>query len=304
MKRDFLTMADASKELLESLLSRADFMKKNILSGNKSMDLLKGKNVITLFYENSTRTRCSFESAAKYLGASAIGITSSGSSVKKGESLIDTAVTLDKMMADAIVIRHSVAGAPAIIAKHTKASVINAGDGMNEHPTQALLDMLTMRENFKSLKGLKVAILGDIRHSRVAKSNLYGLTKLGASVSMYAPRTLMPAGLDKMGARVCRSREEALDGADVVMGLRIQLERQQGGNFPSLGEYAKYYGVNEAVMNYAKKGALIMHPGPVNRGVELTSGLIDGADSRIEEQVLSGVAVRMAVLSLLTKGEK
>ena len=190
-----------------------------------------------------------------------------------------------------------------LLAKTVKAHVVNAGDGMNEHPSQALLDMLTMRENLGSLEGLTVAILGDIRHSRVAKSNLFGLRKMGATVKMFAPRTLMPTDIDKMGAVVCRSREEAVEGADVVMGLRIQLERQHGGNFPSLGEYAKFYGVNEEVMKYAKPNALVMHPGPVNRGVELTSGLIDGDTSRIEEQVLSGIAVRMAILFLLTKEE-
>ena len=195
-------------------------------------------------------------------------------------------------------------GAPHLLAKTVKAHVVNAGDGMNEHPSQALLDMLTMRENFGKIEGLKVAILGDIRHSRVAKSNLFGLKKLGAEVSMYAPKTLIPEGLDKMGAKICSSREEAVEGADVVMGLRIQLERQKGGNFPSLGEYAKYYGANEELMKYAKKGALVMHPGPVNRGVELTCGLIDGETSRIEDQVLSGVAVRMAILTLLTEEKR
>ncbi len=303
-RKDLLGLLDCTAEEIDEILTVGLNMKKLLRAGKKTLTDLQGKSVTTLFYENSTRTRCSFELAAKYLGAHVVNITAASSSVTKGETLVDTGKTLDAMKNDVIIMRHPMGGAPRLLAETVKAHVVNAGDGMNEHPTQALLDMLTMRENFKSLKGLKVAILGDIRHSRVAKSNLYGLTKLGASVSMYAPRTLMPAGLDKMGARVCRSREEALDGADVVMGLRIQLERQQGGNFPSLGEYAKYYGVNEAVMNYAKKGALIMHPGPVNRGVELTSGLIDGADSRIEEQVLSGVAVRMAVLSLLTKGEK
>jgi len=201
------------------------------------------------------------------------------------------------------VIRHPMGGAPALLAKTVKGHVVNAGDGMNEHPSQALLDMLTMREIFSSLKGLQVAILGDIRHSRVAKSNLFGLKKMGADVRLYAPKTLLPAGLDKMGAKVCTSREEAVEGADVVMGLRIQLERQHAGNFPSLGEYAKFYGVDDTVMKYAKKGALVMHPGPVNRGVELTSALIDGDTSRIEEQVLSGIAVRMAILFLLTKEE-
>ena len=207
------------------------------------------------------------------------------------------------MKNDVIVIRHPMGGAPRLLARTVKAHVVNAGDGMNEHPSQALLDMLTMRENLGELKGLKVAILGDISHSRVAKSNLFGLTKMGAEVTMYAPRTLLPTGIERMGAKVCSSREEAVDGANVVMGLRIQLERQHAGNFPSLGEYAKYYGVNEDVMKYAKPGALVMHPGPVNRGVELTSALIDGDTSRIEEQVLSGIAVRMALLFLLTKEE-
>ena len=223
--------------------------------------------------------------------------------MQKGETLVDTGKTLDAMKNDVIVIRHPMGGAPALLAKTVKAHVVNAGDGMNEHPSQALLDMLTMRENFASLQGLRVAILGDILHSRVAKSNLFGLKKMGAEVTMFAPRTLMPTGIDRMGAKVCSSREEAVEGADVVMGLRIQLERQHAGNFPSLGEYAKFYGVNEEIMKYAKPGALVMHPGPVNRGVELTSGLIDGDTSRIEEQVLSGIAVRMAILFLLTKEE-
>lgn len=296
MKRDFLTMADASKELLESLLSRADFMKKNILSGNKSMDLLKGKNVITLFYENSTRTRCSFESAAKYLGASAIGITSSGSSVKKGESLIDTAVTLDKMMADAIVIRHSVAGAPAIIAKHTKASVINAGDGMHAHPTQALLDMYTMREKFGTLKGLEVAIIGDVKHSRVAQSNIVALSKMGAKVKVFAPNTLMPRGIENQPCKVCANAEEAFRNSDVVMGLRIQLERQQKGLFPSIEEYNRFYGVSAERLKMCNKGVIVMHPGPANRGIEIDCDVLDSRVCCKDEQVTNGVATRMALL--------
>ena len=237
------------------------------------------------------------------MGAHVVNIAAASSSVQKGETLVDTGKTLDAMKNDVIVIRHPMGGAPRLLAKTVRAHVVNAGDGMNEHPSQALLDMLTMRENFPSLEGLRVAILGDISHSRVAKSNLFGLRKMGAEVRMYAPRTLMPTGIDKMGAKICSSREEAVDGADVVMGLRIQLERQHAGNFPSLGEYAKFFGVNEAVMQYAKPGALVMHPGPVNRGVELTSALIDGDTSRIEEQVLSGIAVRMAILFLFTKEE-
>lgn len=301
--KDILGLYDLSAEEIDEILTVGMNMKKLLRQNIKKLPHLQGKSVTTLFYENSTRTRCSFELAAKYMGAHVVNIAAATSSVQKGETLVDTGKTLDAMKNDVIVIRHPMGGAPRLLARTVKAHVVNAGDGMNEHPSQALLDMLTMRENFGSIAGLKVAILGDISHSRVAKSNLFGLKKLGAEVALYAPRTLIPAGIDQMGAKVCSSREEAAEGADVVMGLRIQLERQHAGNFPSLGEYAKYYGVNEEIMKYAKEGALVMHPGPVNRGVELTSGLIDGDTSRIEEQVLSGIAVRMAILFLLTKEE-
>ena len=301
--KDVLGLYDLSAEEIDAILTVGMSMKKLLRQNIKQLPHLQGKSVTTLFYENSTRTRCSFELAAKYMGAHVVNIAAASSSVQKGETLVDTGKKLDAMKNDVIVIRHPMGGAPRLLAKTVRAHVVNAGDGMNEHPSQALLDMLTMRENFPSLEGLRVAILGDISHSRVAKSNLFGLRKMGAEVRMYAPRTLMPTGIDKMGAKICSSREEAVDGADVVMGLRIQLERQHAGNFPSLGEYAKFFGVNEAVMQYAKPGALVMHPGPVNRGVELTSALIDGDTSRIEEQVLSGIAVRMAILFLLTKEE-
>lgn len=301
--KDVLGLYDLSAEEIDEILTVGMSMKKLLKQNIKKLPHLQGKSVTTLFYENSTRTRCSFELAAKYMGAHVVNITAESSSVKKGETLVDTGKTLDAMKNDIIVIRHPMGGAPRLLAKTVKAHVVNAGDGMNEHPSQALLDMLTMRENFGSLEGLKVAILGDISHSRVAKSDLFGLKKMGAEVTMYAPRTLLPTGIERMGAKVCSSREEAVEGADVVMGLRIQLERQHAGNFPSLGEYAKYYGANEQTMRYAKPGALVMHPGPVNRGVELTSALIDGDTSRIEEQVLSGIAVRMAILFLLTKEE-
>ncbi len=302
-RKDILGLYDLSAEEIDEILSVGDSMKKLLRQNIKKLPHLQGKSVTTLFYENSTRTRCSFELAAKYMGAHVVNITAASSSVQKGETLVDTGKTLDAMRNDVIVIRHPMGGAPQLLAKTVKAHVVNAGDGMNEHPSQALLDMLTMRECFGKIKGLNVAIMGDIAHSRVAKSNLYGLKKLGAEVRFFAPRTLMPAEIDRMGAIVCKSREEAVEGADVVMGLRIQLERQHAGNFPSLGEYAKFYGVNEGVLKYAKQGALVMHPGPVNRGVELTSSLIDGDTSRIEEQVLSGIAVRMAMLFLLTKEE-
>ncbi len=302
-QKDVTGLYELSAEEIDEILCVAAEMKQKLRAGVKNLPDLTGRAVTTLFYENSTRTRCSFELAAKYLGAHVVNISAASSSVQKGETLVDTGKTLDAMRNDFIIIRHPMGGAPKLLGKTVKAHVINGGDGMNEHPTQALLDMLTMRETFGSVKGLKVAILGDIRHSRVAKSNLFGLNKLGAEVSVYAPRTLIPADFDKMGAKVCASREEALEGADVVMGLRIQLERQHGGLFPSLGEYAKFYGVNEEVIKYAKPNAIVMHPGPVNRGVELTCSLIDGESSRIEDQVLSGVAVRMSVLKLLNDQE-
>ena len=302
-RKDILGLYDLSAEEIDEILTTGLSMKKLLRQNIKKLPHLQGKSVTTLFYENSTRTRCSFELAAKYMGAHVVNIAAESSSVKKGETLVDTGKTLDAMKNDVIVIRHPMGGAPRLLANTVKAHVVNAGDGMNEHPSQALLDMLTMRENFGKIEGLKVAILGDIRHSRVAKSNLFGLKKLGAEVTMYAPRTLIPTDIEKLGAKVCSSREEAAEGADVVMGLRIQLERQHGGLFPTLGEYARFYGVNDEVMKHAKKGALVMHPGPVNRGVELTSTLIDGDTSRIEEQVLSGIAVRMAMLFLLTKEE-
>ena len=298
-RKDLLGLIDATEAEITEILDLAQTFKNRIRAGEKKMSHLQGKTVTILFYENSTRTRTSFEQAAKYLGATVVNIEASTSSVAKGETLIDTGKTLDAQKNDFIVMRHPMGGAPHLLAKTVKAGVLNAGDGVNEHPTQALLDMLTMRETFGTLKGLKVAILGDIKHSRVAKSNLFGLKTMGAEVRMFAPETLIPKGMDKLGAKLCKSREEALDGVDVVMGLRIQLERQQAGSFPSLGEYAANYGVDEKHLACAKPNAIILHPGPVNRGVELTSAVIDHARSHIEDQVLSGVAVRMAVLTLL-----
>ena len=303
-RKDLLGLIDASKEEITEILDLAQEFKNRIKRGEKKMSYLEGKTATILFYENSTRTRTSFEQAAKYLGATCINIEARTSSVAKGETLVDTGKTLDAQKNDFIIMRHPMGGAPYLLAKTVKASVLNAGDGINEHPTQALLDMLTMRETFGSLKGLKVAILGDIKHSRVAKSNLFGLKTMGADVYMYAPNTLIPKGMDQLGANICTSRKQALENADVVMGLRIQLERQEGGNFPSLGEYAANYGVNEEMLDYAKPNAIILHPGPVNRGVELTSGVIDHERSHIEDQVLSGVAVRMAALALLNDARK
>lgn len=299
--KDLLGLKDCTAEEIYEILDNAAQMKKLLNSDCKSSDMLRGKALVTLFYENSTRTRSSFELAAKYLGASEVNISVATSSVQKGETLIDTGETLDAMNVDFVVIRHPMAGAPKLLAEHVRTSVLNGGDGMHEHPTQALLDMMTIREAFGKIEGLKIAILGDIKHSRVAMSNLFGLTKLGAKVSMFAPKTMIPRAIEKLGAHIAASREEALEGADAVMGLRIQLERQNGGLFPSLSEYAKYYGVNDGVLKYAKSNAIVLHPGPVNRGVELSPQVIDGERSLILEQVKNGVAVRMALLKLLNE---
>ncbi len=299
--KDLLGLKDISAEEIEYILDTAKTMKYVITSNNKKTPHLQGKSIITLFYENSTRTRLSFELASKYMSASAANISASSSSVAKGETLIDTGRTIDMMGSDVIIIRHPQSGAPHLLSKHVNASVINAGDGMNEHPTQALLDMFTMREKMGSLKGLKVAIMGDIYHSRVARSNIWGLTKMGAEVSIAGPATLLPPGIEKMGARVFSTIQEALIDADVVMSLRLQLERQKKALFPSVREYSRFFGLDEKRLQMAKKDALIMHPGPVNRGVELTSAVADSDSSVINEQVTNGVAVRMALLYLLTR---
>lgn len=299
MKKDLLGLEKLSKEDILYILEQAKEMKKIVLSDKKKSDMLEGKTAVTLFYENSTRTRMSFELAAKYLGAHAANITASGSSVAKGENLFDTVRTLDVMGTDVIIMRHSASGAAELIAPVVSASVINAGDGMHEHPTQALLDMFTIMEKKGRIEGLKVAIVGDVYHSRVVRSNIYGLNKLGAEVCLGGPSTLLPRGIEKMGVKVFRSVQEAMIDADVVMGLRIQLERQKSGLFPSLKEYNKYFGVDEKRMHFAKEDAILMHPGPVNRGVELTSEVIDSPVSVIDEQVTNGVAVRMSVLKWL-----
>ena len=295
--KDLLGLQHCSAEEITEILDGAAEMKKFLCGKQRKSDILAGKSLVTLFYENSTRTRTSFELAGKLLGASEVNLATATSSVQKGETLIDTGETLDAMKIDYIVIRHPMAGAPKLLAEHVKASVINGGDGMHEHPTQALLDMFTMREKFGKLKGLKVAVLGDLKHSRVA----FGLNKFGANVYAYAPATMVPKEFARLGVTVAKSREEAVEGADVVMGLRIQLERQNGGLFPSLSEYAKFYGVNDEVLRYAKKDAIVLHPGPVNRGVELSPQVIDGEKSLILEQVTNGVAVRMSILKLLAQ---
>lgn len=299
--KDLLGLKDISKEEIEYILATAKTMKYIITSNNKKTPHLQGKSVITLFYENSTRTRLSFELASKYMGASAANISASSSSVSKGETLIDTGKTIDAMGSDIIIIRHPMSGAPHLLAKNVKASVINAGDGTNEHPTQALLDMFTMTEKKGSLEGKRVAIIGDILHSRVARSNIWGLTKMGAEVCVAGPATLIPPGLEQLGVKVYTTVQEAMIDADIVMGLRIQLERQKKGLFPSIREYSRFFGIDDKRLKLAKEDALVMHPGPVNRGVELSSAVMDGDQSVINEQVTNGVAIRMALLYLLTR---
>ena len=299
--KDLLGLKELTAEEIEYILDTARTMKYIVTSNSKKTPHLQGKSITTLFYENSTRTRLSFELAAKYMSASAANISASASSVAKGETLIDTGRTIDRMGTDIIIIRHPQSGAPHLLAKHVKASVINAGDGMNEHPTQALLDMFTVREKLGTLKGVKVAILGDIYHSRVARSNIWGMLKMGADVSVAGPATLIPPELDKTGVKVFSTIHEALIDADVVMSLRLQLERQKKALFPTVREYSRFFGLDEKRLQLAKPDAIIMHPGPVNRGVELTSGVADHESSVIDEQVTNGVAVRMALLYLLTR---
>ena len=302
--KDILGLDHLDTDEIGLILDTAKEMKKIVTSQMKKVNYLQGKTVITLFYENSTRTRVSFELAAKYMSAQAVNVSVSTSSVSKGETLIDTGKTLDVMGSDIIIIRHNMSGAPHFLAKNVKASVINAGDGMHEHPTQGLLDMYTMKEAFGCLKGLKVAIIGDIYHSRVARSNIIGLTKMGAEVRINAPSTLMPLGIENLGAKIYPTIEETVKDCDVVMGLRVQLERQKKALFPSSYEYSRFFGMNPENVSGAKKNALWMHPGPVNRGVEMTSSLVDGASSVINDQVTNGVAVRMALLYLLTGREE
>lgn len=302
MKQDLLGLKDLTADQIKHILDTAATMKELVKSPNKKAPHLQGKTVVNLFYENSTRTRLSFELAAKYMSANAANITASGSSVAKGETLIDTAETINAMGTDILVMRHSMSGAPHLLSPLVSASVVNAGDGMNEHPTQALLDMLTIKEHKGHIEGLKVAIVGDVYHSRVVRSNIYGLTKLGAEVSVGGPSTLMPMGIEEMGVKVFDNVHEAIVDADVVMGLRIQLERQKKGLFPSIREYFRFFGIDEQRLRLAKPDAIVMHPGPVNRGVELSTSVIDGSRSVITDQVTSGVAVRMAVMYMLSRG--
>lgn len=302
-RKDLLGLRGLTPEEINLVLDTAVPMKEIIGRKIKKTPTLRGRSVVTLFYENSTRTRSSFDLAAKFLSADTVGLSSSGSSVAKGESLRDTGLTLTAMGVDVVVLRHPASGAAEYLAKYVPAAVINAGDGTHEHPTQALLDMFTIREKKGSMVGLKVAIVGDILHSRVARSNIWGLTKLGAEVRVVGPATLMPPEIASMGVQVYSKVDEALEGVDVVNVLRIQLERQQQGLFPSIREYSRLYGINQRRVNLTKPDAIILHPGPMNRGVEIDPQVAYGERSLINEQVTNGVAIRMALLYLLTGGE-
>lgn len=301
--KHILSMADLSSADISFILQTAESFKEISKRSIKKVPTLRGKTVINLFFEPSTRTRLSFEIAAKRMSADTFNISASTSSTKKGETLVDTARNLAAMNPDLIVIRHSCSGSPRLLANHINASVINAGDGTHEHPSQALLDLLTVKEKKGKIEGLKIAIIGDIAHSRVAHSNIIGFSKMGAEVCVSGPATLMPPGIEEMGATVCRSVQEAVSDADVVMVLRIQKERQQDPLLPSLREYAVFFGITQEFVDLAKPDAIIMHPGPMNRGVEIDPAIADGDRSVILDQVTNGVAVRMALLYLIMGGE-
>ncbi len=301
---NLLGLETTGADEIEGILDTAESFREILDRPIKKVPTLRGQTVVNLFFEPSTRTRVSFELAEKRLSADSINFSSSGSSVSKGETLKDTARNIEAMNIDMLVIRHPAGGAPHYLASCLDARVINAGDGAHEHPTQALLDMFTVRRRLGRLDGLKVAIIGDIAHSRVARSNIWGFTNMGASVAVCGPSTLMPVEIEKTGVEVHWRVEEAVEGADVVMVLRIQLERQKDALFPSLREYAKVFGVNSSKLKGAKEGALVMHPGPMNRGIEISQDLADGPYSVILQQVTNGVAVRMAVLYLLSGVEE
>lgn len=300
--KDLLGIGQLSCEDIELVLDTAESLKEISTRNIKKVPTLRGKSIVNFFYEPSTRTRTSFEMAAKRLSADTVSLSASGSSMIKGETLIDTARNLQAMNPDLVVLRHSSAGAPHILARELRAGIINAGDGMNEHPTQALLDLYTIKERKGKISGLRVAIIGDISHSRVARSNIFGLTKMGAEVTVAGPPTMMPKNVESLGVKVVYDPGEAVKDKDVVMMLRIQLERQRTTLFPSLREYAMYFGLSDKVLQGAQDDVIVMHPGPMNRGVEITSEVADGPHSVILEQVNNGVAVRMALLYLLIGG--
>lgn len=304
-KKDILGIEEMTADEISLILETAESFLEISTREIKKVPTLRGKSVINLFYEASTRTRTSFEIAGKRLSADTINIAASTSSAVKGETLLDTARTLEAMNPDIIVLRHSVAGTPHMLARMVKQSIINAGDGAHEHPSQALLDMMTIREKKGRLTSLKVAIIGDILHSRVARSNIYGLSKMGARVVVAGPATMMPRDIEQMGVQAFTKLEDAIMDADVVMMLRIQLERQKQNIFPSLREYAQHYCLNRKNIRLAKSDAIVMHPGPINRGVEISPDIADDPGcSVILDQVNNGVAVRMALLYLLSGGNE
>ncbi len=303
--KDLLGLEHLDKKDLQTILDSVRPFKSLFTRSVKKVPTLVGKTVVTLFYEPSTRTRNSFEIAAKRLSADVVNVAVNTSSVVKGESLIDTGRTLEAMKADYLIIRHSLAGAPDILARNLNASIINAGDGFHEHPTQGLLDLYTMYEKKKKVEGLRVLLVGDILHSRVAKSNIWALTKMGAEIAVVGPPTLIPSSIEELGVKVYYDLDEAIKKVDVVNILRIQLERQQENLFPSVHEYVELYQVTKERLARAKPGVLIMHPGPMNRGIEISSDVADSPNAVINEQVTNGIAVRMAVLCLFkTKEEK
>jgi aspartate carbamoyltransferase catalytic subunit len=288
---------------IEHILNTAESFKEISSRAIKKVPILRGKTVVTLFFEPSTRTRLSFDIAAKRMSADTFSISASTSSTTKGETLADTARNIEAMMPDILIMRHPSSGASHYLAKHLKTSVINAGDGTHEHPSQGLLDLMTVKEHKGKIKGLKIAIIGDISHSRVAHSDIIGFSKMGANVFVSGPATLIPRNVDLLGAKVCGNILDAVKNADVVMPLRIQKERQNDPLIPSFREYATFFGINRLVLQAAKPDALVMHPGPVNRGVELAPDVADGAQSVILDQVTNGVAIRMALMYLVLGGK-
>jgi aspartate carbamoyltransferase catalytic subunit len=302
--KHIIALRDLSKDDIEQLLNTAESMREINSREIKKVPTLRGKTIINLFYESSTRTRTSFEIAGKRLSADTVNIASSSSSATKGETLADTALNLLAMKPDIIVMRHAVSGSHYFLAEKVNCSIINAGDGAHEHPSQGLLDMLTIKDKFGRLDGLKVAIVGDITHSRVARSNIQGLTKMGSSIFLAGPPTMIPPGVERLGnVTVCATMKEAIQDADVVMMLRIQQERQGKTLMPNAREYSRYFGLNPQNLQYAKPDAMVMHPGPINRGVEMSSYVVDGSQSHILKQVENGVAVRMAMLYHVCGGE-
>ncbi len=297
--RDLLAIEDLERRDIEQILETAEFMQEIGKREIKKVPTLRGRTIVNLFFEASTRTRASFEIAGKRLSADVVNFSPAGSSISKAESILDTAKTLDAMDPDAVIVRHNVAGVPKRMADVLAAPVINAGDGWHEHPSQALLDMLTVYQEKGRLDGLTVAIIGDIAHSRVARSNIYGFSKMGAEVRVAGPPPMIPPEIESLGVKAFISLREALEGADVVMALRIQRERLRGAYFPSIREYAATFGLDRAKLRYAKDDAIVMHPGPVNRGVELSHDLADHRPSVILDQVRNGVALRMALLYLI-----